>query len=68
MRMGAVFTALSLIAFALAFEARRLCAEQGGPEEMQIKASVKPSPKKARVTPPKKARARGRHLSEVAAC
>jgi outer membrane protein TolC len=55
--MGAVFTAFSLIAFASLFERGVFAQEQGEPE-MQIKASVKPSPKKARETSPKKASAR----------
>ncbi|AZG75827.1 TolC family protein [Methylocystis rosea] len=58
MRVGAVFTAFSLIAFALPFETGVFAQEQNEPAEMQIKASVKPSPKKARVTSPKKAGAR----------
>lgn len=58
MRVGAVFTAFSLIAFASLFETGVLAQEQNEPAEMQIKASVKPSPKKARVTSPKKAGAR----------
>ncbi|PPD05721.1 MAG: transporter, partial [Methylocystis sp.] len=58
MRVGAVFTAFSLIAFALPFETGVFAQEQTEPAEMQIKASVKPSPKKARVTSPKKAGAR----------
>ncbi|PWB91699.1 TolC family protein [Methylocystis sp. MitZ-2018] len=58
MRVGAVFTAFSLIAFASLFETGVFAQEQNEPAEMQIKASVKPSPKKARVTSPKKAGAR----------
>ncbi|KAF0213698.1 MAG: outer membrane efflux protein [Methylocystaceae bacterium] len=58
MRIGAVFTAFSLFAFALPFETGVFAQEQNEPAEMQIKASVKPSPKKARVTSPKKAGAR----------
>lgn len=58
MRIGAVFTAFSLIAFALPFETGVFAQEQNEPAEMQINASVKPSPKKARVTSPKKASAR----------
>ncbi|KAF0121237.1 MAG: outer membrane efflux protein, partial [Methylocystaceae bacterium] len=40
------------------FETGVFAQEQNEPAEMQIKASVKPSPKKARVTSPKKAGAR----------
>ena len=58
MRMGAVYTAFFLFAFALLFETGVFAQEQGEPAEMQIKASVKAAPKKARVTSPKKARAR----------
>jgi outer membrane protein TolC len=58
MRVGAVFTAFSLIAFTSLFETGVFAQEQNEPAEMQIKASVKPSPKKARVTSPKKAGAR----------
>ncbi|KAF0120226.1 MAG: outer membrane efflux protein, partial [Methylocystaceae bacterium] len=50
MKVGAVFTAFSLIAFASLFETGVFAQEQNEPAEMQIKASVKPSPKKARVT------------------
>ncbi len=58
MRIGAVYTAFSLFAFALPFETGVFAQEQGEPAEMQIKASVKAAPKKARVTSPKKAAAR----------
>jgi len=58
MRVGAVFTAFSLIAFASLFETGVFAQEQGEPAEMEIKASVKAAPKKARVTSPKKAVAR----------
>jgi len=57
MRIGAVYTAFSLFAFALPFETGVFAQEQGEPTEMQIKASVKAAPKKARVTSPKKAAA-----------
>ncbi|MBG0803347.1 TolC family protein [Methylocystis sp. H4A] len=58
MRMGAVYTAFFLFVFALPFETGVFAQEQGEPAEMQIKASVKAAPKKARVTSPKKAGAR----------
>ncbi|MGD9545023.1 MAG: TolC family protein [Methylocystis sp.] len=48
MRMGAVFTAFSLFAFASPFDAVVFAEEQSEQTEMQISASVKPSPKKAR--------------------
>ncbi len=41
MRIGAVYTAFSLFAFALPFETGVFAQEQGEPAEMQIKASVK---------------------------
>jgi cobalt-zinc-cadmium efflux system outer membrane protein len=47
MRVGAVFTAFSLLALALPFEGRVFAEEQSEPAPMEIAGSVKPSPKKA---------------------
>ncbi|MGJ0533404.1 MAG: TolC family protein [Methylocystis sp.] len=58
MRMGAVYTAFFLFAFALPFETGVFAQEQGEPAEMQIKASVKAAPKKPPGTSRKKARVR----------
>ncbi len=46
MRMGAVYTAFFLFAFALPFGTGVFAQEQGEPADMQIKASVKAAPKK----------------------